>query len=408
MLQRILAAGVVLSAFGSAYADDAGTAVGAAGIPYGPVTVYPSIGLSAIHDDNIYLNNAVRQSANYEIVSPGVKLLAQNRDDVYSLDYQANLGRYNSSGTSNNNYNDQSLVGNASIVASTRAVFKLQPEFVIGHDPIGTTYGGIQFTPVPNKWRNTGISGIFGYGSEGAKGRVELAAGYLATKYLNNRDLTFAYDKNTTDLGGTFFYRVMPKTSLLFQATNTRYAYDNGGSLVPNNTVRNYMVGAKWEATAKTTGDFRIGQVQQRYDYGTLPNFTGTGWNGTIRWTPREYSRVKLDLTKQPEQTTLTGSNSYIVTSSSADWAYDWSSRFTSHLTAGRVTENFGGLGLSTGNNSYGVSADYQFRRWLKANLGWTTWAKTATPINIPGIGYAPTFFDYNRNVVMLTLTGTL
>ena len=410
MLQKILAAGVALSALGSAYADDAGTAAGAAGIPYGPVTVYPSIGLSATHDDNIYLNNAFRQSADYEVVSPGVKLLAQNRDDVYSLDYQANLGRYSSSGTSNNDYTDQSLIGKASIVASTRAVFKLQPEFVIGHDQIGTTYGGIQFTPVPNKWRNTGISGIFGYGSEGAKGRVELAAGYLATKYLNNRDLTFAYDKNTTDLGGTFFYRVMPKTSLLFQAKQERINYDNPGSLMPNNTIYYYLVGAKWEATAKTTGDFRIGRIQDRFDgYNPLfPNFSGIGWEGKITWNPKDYSRVMLDLSKQPIQTTLPGSNTDLVNSSTADWAYDWSSRFTSHLTASRYTENFGGAGVNTVNNSYGLSADYQFRRWLKANLGWTTWAKTANSVTIPGVGFAPTFFDYNRNVVMLTLTGTL
>ena len=183
---------------------------------------------------------------------------------------------------------------------------------------------------------------------------------------------------------------------------NTRYAYDNASSLVPNNTVRNYMVGAKWEATAKTTGDVRIGQIQQKYDNGPIPNFTGTGWNGTVRWSPREYSRVKLDLTKQPEQTTLAGSNSYIVTSSAADWAYDWNSRFTSHVNLARITENFGGLGLSTRNNSYGLGMDYRIRRWLKGALNWTNWAKAANQA-----AYS-SFFDYNRNVVMLTLTGTL
>ena len=406
MLQKIFAAGVMLSAFSSASAEE----TGAAGIPYGPVTVYPDVGLSLAHDDNIYLNNADRQSANYEIVSPGVKLVAQNRDDIYSLDYQANLGRYNSGNTSNNNYNDQSLIGKASVVVSTRAVIKLMPEFVIGHDQIGSTYGGIQFTPVPNKWRNTGLSGVFGYGSEGAKGRVELAAGYLATKYLNNRDLTFAYDKHVSDLGGTFFYRIMPKTSLLFQAKEERVNYDNPGSVVPNNTLYYYLVGAKWEATAKTTGDFRIGQIQDRYDGNNplFPNFSGIGWEGKISWNPKDYSRVKFDLSKQPIQTTLVSSNTDLVNSSTVDWSYDWSNRFTSHLIASRYTENFGGAGVNTVNNSYGISADYQFRRWLKANLGWTTWAKTANSVTIPGIGYAPTFFDYNRNLVMLTLTGTL
>ncbi|MHB1100758.1 MAG: hypothetical protein ACYCZR_14505, partial [Burkholderiales bacterium] len=67
-----------------------------------------------------------------------------------------------------------------------------------------------------------------------------------------------------------------------------------------------------------------------------------------------------------------------------------------------RVTEDFGGLGLSTRNNSYGLEADYRIRRWLKGALSWTNWAKTANQA-----AYS-SFFDYNRNVVMLTLTGTL
>ncbi len=379
---------------GQSWADDAG----GAGIPWGPVSVYPSVGLTVGNDDNLLLSNANRLSTSFEVLSPQARFEAQHRGDIYALTYHADLGRYNNS--SPDDYNDQSLVGQADTAISSRASLKVRPEYTLGHDPRGTTYG--IFTPVPNRWRNAGASGVYGYGSEGAKGRIEISAGFLGTKYLNNRYLTYAYDKNTTDFGGTFFYRVMPKTSLLFQASNTRYAYDNAGSLVPNNTVRNYMVGAKWEATAKTTGDVRIGQIQQRYDNGTVPNFTGTGWNGTIQWRPREYSRVKLDLTKQPEQTTLAGSSSYVVTSSSADWAYDWNSRFTSHVNLARITENFGGLALSTRNNSYGLEADYRIRRWLKGALSWTSWAKAANQA-----AYS-SFFDYNRNVVMLTLTGTL
>jgi hypothetical protein len=141
--------------------------------------------------------------------------------------------------------------------------------------------------------------------------------------------------------------------------------------------------------------------MQQRYDGGAIPNFTGTGWNGTIQWNPKTYSKVKLDLSRQPLQTTLAGTNLYLVTSSTADWAYDWNSRMTSHINFNRYTEDFGGLGLYTKNYSYGIGVDYRMRRWLKGSLNWTNWAKTA---NQPAFNY----FEYNRNVVMLTLTGTL
>lgn len=370
---------------------------GAAGIAWGPVSVYPSLGFAMENDDNIYLSNIIRQSSVVNVVSPAVRFEAHHHGDIYALTYHADLGRYNSA--NNNNYNDQHLVGQFNVGLSMRAAIKLRPEYSLGHDPIGTTYGG--FTSVPNRWRNTGISGVFGYGAENAKGRIELSAGTLITKYLNNRFLTYAYDKTTDNAGATFFYRVMPKTSLLFEASDTRYVYDSPTSLIPNNSVRNYLVGAKWEATAKTTGDFRIGQVQQRYDGGVIPNYTGTGWSGTIQWNPKTYSKVKLDLSRQPLQTTLVGTNLYLVTSSTVDWAYDLNSRFTSHLNYNRYTEDFGGLGLLTKNNSYGIGMDYRMRRWLKTSLSWTNWSKTANQI-------AFNYFDYNRNVVMLTLTGTL
>ncbi len=369
------------------------------GIPVGPFNMSASLGITLENDDNVYLSNANRRAATLEVLSPSVKLVTQRRDDVYSLSYGASLTRYNS-GASNNNSDTQNLAGEADVVATSRLSFKLKPSYMLGIDPIGTTYGGAVATP--NKWRNTGISGIMDYGSEGAKGKIELAAGYMAVKYLNNRNITIAYDKTVSNFGGTFFYRVMPRTSLLFEASNTKYAYDNSISVVPNNSVRNYLIGANWEATAKTTGDFRIGQVQQRYQGGAIPDFTGTGWNGTIQWLPRTYSRVNLALTRQPQQSTLPGSSLYLVTSSTADWAYDWSSRFTSHLNVSRYNEDFRGLGVYTTNDSYGVSVDYRMRRWFTASLGWTTWSKS---VNLPA--YSPAFV-YDRNVFMLSLVGSL
>lgn len=392
LMKSMLACSIV---FLGAQAQAAET--GAEGINWGPVSVYPSLGLALENDDNIYLSNIIRKSSMVEVLTPVVRLEAHHHGDIYALTYHADLGRYNNA--NNNNYNDQHLIGQIDVGLSMRAAIKIRPEYSRGHDPIGTTYGG--FTSVPNRWRHSGISGVLGYGAKDAKGRIELSGGTMNIKYLNNRFLTYAYDKTMDNAGVTFFYRVMPKTSLLFEANDTRYVYDSPTSVIPNNSVRNYLVGAKWEATAKTTGDFRIGQVQQRYDAGAIPNYTGTGWNGTIQWNPKTYSRVRLDLSRQPSQTTLVGSDLYLVTSSSADWTYDWNSVLSSHLNYTRYTEDFGGLGLYTQNNSYGVGMDYRMRRWLKWALNWTNWSKKANQS-------AFNYFEYSRNVIMLTVTGTL
>ena len=399
---KLLVAGGCLLACGTAAAAEDQ----AEGVPVGGMMAYPSVGLAMLSDDNIYLSNQRKQSSTAEVVSPAVKLAAQRRDDIYSLTYRADLARYNSA--SGNNYNDQSLRGEALMNISTRASLKVNPEVVWSHDPIGSTYGfvgpGGFVQTTPNKWRNTGISALFAYGSEGAKGRVELEGRYLATQYLNNRTITVGYDKKITDAGATFFYRVMPKTSLLFQAKNERIAYDNAAvSIVPSSRQQYYLVGAKWEATAKTTGDVRVGRISKTYDASAtpLPNFSAVGWTGNVRWDAKTYSRVNLTLSKQPTETTLPGSNYILANSSTIGWDYDWNSRVTSHASYNRYLENFGGIGLHTSADNYALGVDYRMRRWLKTGLSWTNTSKKVDQAIYNAL-------IYDRNVFMLTLTGTL
>lgn len=401
---RFLAAGGCLMASCVVLAADDN---GGAGINVGGgLMAYPSVGLALMNDDNIYLTNLNRKSSTVEVVSPGVKLETQRRDDIYSLTYRADLGRYNSA--PGNNYNDQSYKGQALVNISPKASLKVNPELVWSHDPIGTTYGfigpGAVVQTTPNTWRNTGISALFSYGSAGAKGKVELEGGYLGTKYTNNRNITAGYDKKIADGGATFFYRVLPKTSLLFQAKDERISYDNPAvSIVPSSTQQYYLVGAKWEATAKTTGDLRVGRITKNYDASAIPksNYSGIGWVGNVKWDAKPYSRVNLILSKQPTETTLPGSIYNLVTSSTLGWDYDWTTRITSHASYNQYLENFGGLGLHTRANNYSMGLDYQMRRWLKTGVSWMNTSKSVDQ----------SFYNamiYDRNVFMLTFVGTL
>ena len=378
----------------------------AAGIKVGGLTVIPGLGLALGSDDNVYLTNLRRQSSTLEVLSPAAKVIAHDRDNIYSLSYRADLGRYSSA--SGDNYNDQTISGDADIHISPRASLKVDPELVWSHDPIGTTYGyvtpGVALQTAANKWRNAGVKGVFSYGSENAKGKVEVEGAYHSIKYLNNRVITVAYDKAVADAGATFFYRVRPKTSLLFQAKEEKISYANPAlSIVPNSTQQYYMVGAKWEATAKTTGDLRVGRINKNYDASAtpLPNFSGTGWTGNIGWNPETYSRVNLILSKQPEETTLPGSNYILTTSSTLGWDYDLSSRLTSHASYNQYLENFGGIGLHTRANNYALGVSYKMRRWLTTGLSWTNTSKSVDQQIYNAL-------IYNRNVFMLTLLGTL
>jgi hypothetical protein len=370
---------------------------GAAGVAMGPAIVYFSLGGSAGYDDNLWLSNASQKSSAFETVTPGIRLETRDSNsNLYSLNYQANLGRYNNSTA--DNYEDQQLIGNADLHFSTRSNLILTPEYLIGHDQRGTTYG--VFVSEPNRWHTSGISGIYAYGSEGSQGRIEISAGYLNTIYENNRFLTTAYDKTIANVGATFYYRVMPKTSLLFQVTDSHVMY-NQDTLSLSGTQQKYLVGATWEATASTTGVIKVGELHLNFDSPVYHDFTGMSWEGNVLWSPLSYTHFKFLASRSALQTTLAGSSFMLNTTSSVDWAHDWSERFVSHVNYTHVDNNFEGSGASLTTNSYGLGIDYKMRRWLKAGLSWQGAAQNADQPVLNN-------FIYNRNLYMLTLTGTL
>ena len=70
-----------------------GEEAGGAGIAWGPVSVYPSLGFALKNDDNIYLSNIVRKSSVVEVLSPALRFEAHHHVDIYALTYSADLGR---------------------------------------------------------------------------------------------------------------------------------------------------------------------------------------------------------------------------------------------------------------------------------------------------------------------------
>lgn len=363
-----------------------------AGVAFGPVTAYPSLGLTVGNDDNLFLSDANKKSSSFEILSPAVRLQSQKGANKYSLSYRADMGRYNNS--SADNYVDQKFIGGIDLNSSIRTGVRISPQYLIGHEARGSTYGA--GTAVPNEWHEAGIAGTVTYGAEGAKGRIQLDGAYANRQYDNNRVITTAYDKTTRDLGATFYYRVMPKTSLLFQAGDKRIDYKQVGSLL-NGNERRYLFGATWEATAQTTGIVKIGNLRKKFDSG-LPSFSGTSWNGAIVWSPRDYSRVRLDISRDPVETTFAGSEFILDTNSNLDWTYDLTDRLSSRLGYGHLTEDFKGATRYDKTDTYRLGADYRMRRWLKVKFDYMNSAKNSNA----------NAASYKRNIFMVTLDATL
>ncbi|MCK9382727.1 MAG: outer membrane beta-barrel protein [Sulfuritalea sp.] len=416
-LQVTLAPLFVLSV--SANAQDATKEAGfgkPAGIPWGAVVVYPEADLTFKSNDNIYSGSGLvnpTKSANIWVVAPKVKLEAKTGPHTFDATYRVEHGSY--VGVSSANYTDQGLTGNAAWVFSGRSGLKLTAEYLVGHDDQGAT-PGVAAHANPDKWHQSSFGGVAGYGAEGAQGRIEVDAGLISKRYDNFESDTFGNpdnakrDHDDARVGATFYWRVMPKTQLLFQAAQTKYDYTQGSFIgvggVPNwttldSTERKYLVGVTWEAAAKTTGIFKVGHVKKDFSDAGLRDFSGTGWEGTVKWSPLTYSNFDFTTGRMPSESTI--GNASMDSKYGVAWNHAWNSRLSSIATYTNTKNEYqyndGVAAPQTDKtNALGLKLNYQWMRTLRLGVGYDRTDKTSTnPAS-----------EYKRNIYSIFLNAAI
>lgn len=400
MLTRHVLAGLgaaAIIAAGPAFAQGQQPASGGPGsIPVGPLTVYPGIDLAHGYDDNLFLRPTATSSSSFTVVSPYVR--ADMKTGAHKFDFGLRLdeGRYHSSPA--DSYTDYSLNGKAALVFSGRASLNVGAEFRHGHDARGSTDRAGSATP--DEYDNAGVDGTFSYGASGARGRIEVNAGAFSRRYTNNRDTTVVSDRDTAVLGGTFYWRVMPRTELLAQVIHTNIDYALGTS-TQDSTENRYLVGVKWEATAKTTGTAKFGRQTKKFDSAARQDIGGTNsWDVGVRWSPLTYSVFDFVTSRQTGESTGIG-DATVATSYGATWSHAWSSRLRTQAIANFSNSEFtgtSGLGRKDDTSTFGLKVAYDFRRWLRLGAEYTHTERDSNTAN----------FNYKRNLLLFTVGATL
>lgn len=355
-----------------------------AGIPWGPVMVYPEADVTFKSNDNIYSQPNTRKSANITVLAPKVKLEAKTGPHTFDLTYGIEHGSY--SGVSSANYTDQGLTGNAAWVFSGRSGLKLSASHLLGHDDQGAI-PGVATHANPDKWHQSSFGGVAGFGAEGAQGRIELEGGLINKRYDNFLGTAAApdnlkRDRDDSKVGATFYWRIMPKTQLLFQASQTKFDYKQAS--VPgvwttlDSTDRNYLVGVTWEAAAKTTGIFKIGSLKKDFSDSSLRDFSGPSWEGTVKWSPLTYSNFDFTTGKATAESTL--GNASLDTKYGVAWNHAWNSRLSSYVMYNHITnayESNAGIGQTDKTNALGLKLNYQWMRTVRLGVGYDRTDKT-------------------------------
>lgn len=368
-----------------------------ASISAGPLKVIPQVNVQIGHDDNIYSTETDTVDSVITVINPSVQVLLEKGLDVYSLNYAVKQGLYEQD--SADNYTDHDLSAQAKLDFNIRNRLELLARYLKTHEERGSglNQGAAATTnPEPVEYHENTLSAKYSFGGLEAKGRIEVAGQLVDREYDNFRAQTEGKDRKTLSTSATFYYRVMPKTSLLFEVNYEDIDYDLA-AITLDSVETEYLLGATWDATAKTTGIIKVGYAEKDFDSAAREDDDGLSWELSMQWAPKTYSVVSFVTSKEEEETDGTGN--YIDTTSwSLNWQHDWTDRVVSRASYGQSDSDYVNSSRKDESTNYGLGVTFKMHRWLDLGLDYNYSDRDS---NIADT-------DYDKNTVYFSLQGSL
>ena len=351
-----LALALLLVAGAAEVVAQTGTQEDTGGIPIGAVTVYPSIGLQVVHDDNLFSSPTDEIAVWNSIVSPSLKIEAKGGSRVYSLTLGSDIGRFDRG--SDDDYEDYRAIAEAAQL----------------HDPRGTgaTEGDPGAVTDPDEYREFAAGALYSFGADDAFARLEGEVERRAKRYINNRDATAVRDRDDTSLRGAFFYQVMPNTSLIAELSYTDIAYRQESDPGVDSAETAVLLGVTWQATFQTSGTFKFGRLEKDFDDDSPGDFSDNVWDLSVQWRPVSFSTFDFSTSRTTGE--KNSEEDFILTDRySASWTHGWLDRLSTTINMSFAQDEFVGAGITRADDlfDFGARVDYQFRKWLSFGAGY-------------------------------------
>lgn len=351
--------------------------------------------ITAEHTDNV-LNNTNKVSDTAFIINPDVKYLGLVGKHKFLLSYNGKLTTYTKD--SDLNYNEHKFALGAKLDHSN----KINTEFKLGFDKIteepGSTNSSTQSLTEFNQYQNKTAQAKLYYGQSTSTGQIVLGYKFNDREYTNNQQSYRDVEQN--QFSATFFYRIAPKTRMLFQASTEEYSYEdqtfsNGFTFNQSSNNNLYLAGVEWEATAKSKGIFKIGYQNKDYDDARLNDISGLSYMLDMIWKPNTYTQIKLGALRQTTESAQLNEGGFLSTSYSLDVSHYIMARTA--VTARFTIDNdeiVTGTSRTDKRNSIKVGVNHSLRKWLNVKLAYKYQEKTS---NIE-------LFNFESNTIELSL----
>jgi hypothetical protein len=369
-------------------------------IKLGGIDLTPTLNISESRSDNIYSSNNNAESSNIFVINPGILAELAHGDSMYSFNAELSDGTYSDGLAKDDDYTDYSYGANADIALNSSNMIMLAASMASGHEDRGSgvTEGTSGFD-VPIEYDEDNYSAGYRLGNDDSVISVELGVSRTDKEYTNFEEFTDIrnYEKDAFTITG--YYELAPKTDLLVEYVQADYDYEvDPFGLGLDSDEDQMLIGLVWEATANTTGTAKIGRLDKEFDSAVRDEFSGTIWSAQVDWTPTEQSIINFTTSQLPKETNVGNGNFIDGTMTSVSWKQAWTSAISTTVNFGTGEDDYDETNRSDDVTNYGISLDYEFRRWMSVGLAYK-YDERDSNVDV---------FDYDRNVYSLTVSLSL
>jgi len=341
---------------------------------------FPAILVKAQHEDNILRSESERESDSVLMVAPSLLYIGLMGKQSLNLLYRGDFGYFQHRDTED--FMDHSVDARFSLDLGPTLKINIRGSIQDVHEARGSSGARTEMDIEPDRARQNALGGELIYGRRTSTAQILLA--YLDNERLYTNNDQESRDRVFNNGMAVFFVNLGPKTSLFAEARQSHVDYLNNAAMDLDSVENSVMVGVRWEATAKTTGEIKLGYISKNLKDPALDDFAGRGLEVHLLWEPKTYSRLNFIVSRQTDETTQIGSSYFVGNRIFAQWEHEFSDRLGIEMSLDYETDEFSRLredDLFFGK----IGVGYQLLRWLNIKAQYRYSSRSS---NMKGINY--------------------
>ena len=350
--------------------------------------------IKAEHDDNV-LRKVEPKSDTAVQVSPELQYLTHMGKHIFALDYQGEYAAYKNNSQFNYNNHDIALYAKLDHSKKINSEFKLQ--YKDETEEPGSNNSTSLLIEEFNQTNIKQVAAKIYYGTTQSIGQLVLALDHQENRYTNNLQDYRDVDRNK--ITGTFYYRIAPKTRLLFQASVGDYDYLIKNQYPDQSSKETfYLAGIEWDMTAKTSGTFKLGYQGKDFEQQVYNDITGLSYMLDMTWLPNTYTKIKLAASRMTQESSQLLTSAFITNSYTANVEHAITPR-----TKLKASYTFDSDDIVTSQNR----TDKRHNIVLGINHSLLTWLNISLDYQFIERQSDFADYDFKTNVIGLSLTTT-